>query len=83
MSDTFTREKLQEIIKLFGEMPRKSVFHYTRFLDDMILHGDRVDEMLQQQNSWFDPKRHKGYLVPEQFRESIEKHFADKGLKEK
>ena len=75
---TLTLEKVQEAVELIEAAGRRPVFVYCGFIDE-IYHGTGIDDIASIVHPRFDPKFHKGYLIPEKYRK-IAESFDDGGL---
>ena len=62
--------KLRELME--GVPLRPFIFYSHLVPPDRILHGEMVDEIVEQAHVGFDPKREKAYMVAEHWRETIE-----------
>lgn len=69
-----TLERIQEARTLIEKAGRTPIFHYSYCISE-ILHGTGVDMVLKQRMPSFDPKIHKGYLIPIQYKKIIEESF--------
>ena len=69
-------EDLREAYDSIRRAGRVPVFHPHPLLEDNIFHGELVDWLLMMIRPGYDPKIHKGFLVPERYRELIEGLFG-------
>lgn len=65
------RETYDKILSA-GRLP---VFHCHPLLDN-VFYGELVDELLVLIRPGFDPKTHKGFLIPERYRDLIKSLFG-------
>ena len=69
-------EDLREAYDSFRRAGRVPVFHPHHLVEEAVFHGELVDWILVHIRPGYDPKIHKGFLVPERYRELIEGLFG-------
>jgi hypothetical protein len=70
---------IQDIRKTYHQIRKAGrfpVFHVHPLLQEGVFHGELVDWILKHIRPGYDPKIHKGFLIPEKYSDLVKELFG-------
>ena len=74
---SLTLKDIQEAYDKVGKIrPRKPLFFVYHLLDEVIVHGEMVDQFMEMNVPGFDKETDKGFLIPQRMVSLIRREFG-------